>query len=87
MKMISDPPPRPLLRPGQADNLAEALLALTREVWVLTDRLAIVEAVLEAKGGLTQADIETYRPDATVEARLAVRRQALIGAVEAALKT
>jgi hypothetical protein len=86
MTKISSPASRLLLRPGQADSLAEALLALTREVWVLTDRLAIVEAVLEAKGGLTQADIETYQPDAAVEARLSARRQALIGAVEAALK-
>jgi hypothetical protein len=84
--MISQPPPRPLLRPGQVDNLAQALLALTREVWVLSDRLTVVEALLETKGSLTQSDIETYRPDATVEARLAARRQALIGAVETALK-
>lgn len=81
------PPPRPLLRPGQMDQLAEALLALTREVWVLTDRLTIVEAVLEARGGLTQDEIETYRPDAAVEARLNTRRQSLIGAIEVALKT
>ncbi|WP_421738079.1 hypothetical protein [Caulobacter sp.] len=83
----SAPPSRPLLRPGQMDQLAEALLVLTREVWVLTDRLTIVEAVLEARGGLTQDEIETYRPDAAVEARLTTRRQSLISAVEAALKS
>jgi hypothetical protein len=86
MKRISDPPPRPSLRPGQVDNVAEALLALTREVWVLTDRLTVVEALLEAKAGLTQREIDEYRPDEAVEARLKARREALLATVVAALK-
>lgn len=85
MKLISDPPPRSIIRPNQIDNVAEAVLALTRELWVLTDRLAVVEAVLERRGGLSAEEVERFTPDAAQEAALAARRQRLIEVVEAAL--
>ncbi|MEY4872810.1 MAG: hypothetical protein RLZZ563_2140 [Pseudomonadota bacterium] len=39
-------------------------MALTAEVSVLRERLDTVERLLEVKGGLNRADIESYMPDA-----------------------
>ena len=66
MKRISDPPPRTMIRPGQVDNVARAVLALTRELWVVTDRLAIIETLLERDGVLSTAQIEAFEPDETL---------------------
>lgn len=85
MKLISDPGPRTIIGPDQVDNVAEAVLALTRELWVLTDRLAVVEAVLERGGRLEAGEVERFTPDAALEADLAARRQKLLAVIEAAL--
>ncbi len=84
-KLLSDPPPYQRLRPGQVDNLGEALLALARELWVVTDRLAIVEAMLEEKGVVVAEAIDAYQPDAALEAKLKIKRDRLVKAVEDAL--
>ena len=45
------------------DRMLSMLMALVGEVSVLRERLDTVERLLEAKGSLTRADIETYNPD------------------------
>ena len=85
MRLISDPAPRTLIRPGQADNVAKAVLALTRELWVLTDRLAVVEALLERRGGLSAAEVDAFVPDAAFETAMTARRAKLLQAIETAL--
>ena len=46
------------------DRLLSITMALVGEVSVLRQRLDTVERLAEAKGGVTQADIEAYMPDA-----------------------
>jgi hypothetical protein len=46
------------------DRLLSLAMALTAEVSVLRERLDTVERLLEVKGGLNRADIESYMPDA-----------------------
>jgi hypothetical protein len=45
------------------DRLVSLAMALTAEVSVLRERLDTVERLLEAKGGLSRAEIEAYVPD------------------------
>ena len=86
MKLISDPPPRKIVRPDQIDNLGEAVLALTREVWVLTDRLAVVETLLEKQGVLKGEAVDNFAPDEAFEKTMTGRGRKLISAVETALR-
>lgn len=84
-KRASDPEPRQMLRDNQVDHLGEAMLTLTREVWVLTDRVRILEAVLEDKGIDVRDAIATYVPSAKLETELAAARVRLVDAIVTAL--
>jgi hypothetical protein len=66
-------------RPSQFDDpaidtLLNIVLSLGNEVYVLRDRLRIIEKMLEAKGTITHADIEAYKP--TQEEEEEIRKDA-----------
>jgi hypothetical protein len=84
--LISDPPPRRILDPAQIDHVAEAVIGLARELWVLTDRFTIMEKVMAAHGLDLTAEIDAYQPDASVQAELGAKRARLMGALLAALR-
>ncbi len=44
------------------DRVMKVVVALARETYVLKDRLGIVERKLDAKGVLTRADLESFKP-------------------------
>jgi hypothetical protein len=44
------------------DTLLSIVLSLGSEVYVLRDRMRIIEKLLEAKGTISRADIEGYQP-------------------------
>lgn len=48
----------------QVDKLLAVTMALAGEVSVLRERLDSIERLAEAKGLLSQQEIESYRPDA-----------------------
>jgi hypothetical protein len=62
------------------DNLYEAFLELTAEVWVHRDRAIFLEAVVSemlTRDGLSLSErIENYRPTAELEARRKAEREA-----------
>jgi hypothetical protein len=73
--MSADPksynfPAGALLNPAQLDHLGRALLSLTREVCVLTDRLCVLEHILADKGIDVTETISRHQPDATLQARI-----------------
>jgi hypothetical protein len=76
---------RQILPETRIDDLGEAIIALTREIWVLSDRQAVLEAVL-AEQGVDVSRIDAYQPDPAMSARLDARRQQLIDNVLVALK-
>jgi len=80
----TDPPDRQILGTDQIDNLGQALLVLTRELWVVKDRVAVLEKVLE-KHGIPASEIDGFQPDEAFEADLQAQRQHLIDAVLKAL--
>lgn len=76
---------RRILTDDRIDDLGEAILALTREIWVLTDRQAVLEAVLTEQG-VDVGAMDRYQPDDAMNAALAARRQRLLDNVLVALK-
>ena len=51
---------------------------LATEVSVVYDRLDTVERLLDAKGTISRADVEAYRPNETIEAERMARRDAYL---------
>lgn len=73
------------LRADQIDNLGRAVLNLTREVCVLTDRLAVMEAVLAERGIDISEAVDTHQPDAALQARIDAQVDRIISEVLGAL--
>ena len=78
-------PERRILAAENVDRVAEAVLALARELWVLNDRVRVLEAVLEQKGLDVSAEIERFEPDAAMQQKLDAARDRIIDAVAGAL--
>lgn len=60
------------------DQVMTFILELTTEVMVLRDRLDTHERLMDAKGTISRADIEAYRPDEDVEAERNAARDAMV---------
>lgn len=63
-------PERPTLTDADCGHLAAGLIALTREVWVLADRMAVTEEILARRGIDIRDEIEAFQPDADFQAKL-----------------
>jgi len=55
---------------SDVDDVARMLMALTQEVWILRDRMAITELLLAERAGISAADIDDYAPNAATAAEL-----------------
>jgi hypothetical protein len=53
---------RQFLGADQVDNVADAVLALARELWVVADRQLILEAALARHGIDAAAEIDSFEP-------------------------
>lgn len=76
---------RAILQPEQVDDVAQAVLALARELWVAIDRSLVLEAVLARHGLDIAAEIDAHEPDPALQAKLDQRREAMLRAVTSAL--
>jgi len=65
-------------KPEDLDRLGQALLELTKEVWVLRDRQRILEAALEQAGILDTVTIDTFEPESALAESLATERREMI---------
>lgn len=74
-----------MLGPEQVDDLAEALLVLARELWVVRDRQIVTELILAERGIDVAEAIDAYEPDAAVQARLDAERDRLVELLARAL--
>src|SRR3546814_11126566 len=63
---------RRILPESRLDDLGEAIIALTREIWVLTDSQAVLVAVL-AEHGLDMPKPNRYTPNPALPAEFDVR--------------
>lgn len=79
-------PATEILKAGHIDNVARAVLTLTREIAVLNDRVMVLEELLEKNGVVASEAIDTYQPSEAFQARADKSMQAITGAVIAALQ-
>lgn len=75
------------LRADDIDRLGKALLSLSRELWVVKDRLCILEAALAGEGIIAADLIDEFQPDEALQQKLETERAALINSVLDALAT
>ncbi|WP_446831781.1 hypothetical protein [Candidatus Foliamicus sp.] len=78
-------PDRPTLAPEDIAGVGQAVLTLTHELYILIDRLAALETVLERHGLNVREEIEALRPDAGQQERLNARGRALVARISNAL--
>ncbi len=60
------------------DSLVSSVLELSAEVWTLKRRSLFTEALLDSKGLVTKADIETYAPSPQETAEWAAQRDRFV---------
>jgi hypothetical protein len=60
------------------DILLGIVVSMGNEVYVLRDRLRIIEKMLEAKGTISSADVEAYKPTPEEEAEIRKENDAFI---------
>lgn len=73
------------LQPEDIDRLGQALLTLTRELWIVKDRVRVLEAALAKAGVLGATAVDQLQPDSALQAELAAERARLIDTVLDAL--
>ncbi len=78
-------PERTILPDTSNDRLGLALIAMMREVWIIKDRMMVLETILEQQGLEVTSAIEAFEPDAALEERLQTEGSALIHAFTAIL--
>jgi hypothetical protein len=78
-------PDRPTLHEADCGQLGAALIVLTKEVWVLRDRMMVTEAVLAERGIDLREAIEQHQPDAALRAKLDEQGAKLVASVLDAL--
>jgi len=68
------------------DRATQLALTLAQELWVVKDRLMLLEAALSAEGRALSELLDRQQPDATLRAALETERQRFIAKVLAALE-
>lgn len=63
-----------LLQPQQIDDVANALLVLARELWVVKDRQRVLEALLAEHNIVQPNAVTDHQPGAALADELAIER-------------
>lgn len=74
-----------LLQPGQIDDVANALLVLARELWVVKDRQRVLEALLAENNILVPGAVADHQPGPALAAELETERTRYTNALMGAL--
>jgi hypothetical protein len=78
-------PKQDILSDVDVDGLGHAVLTLCHELWILRDRMAILETVLSKHGIDASEEIERLEPDEALQERLRTEGRALVERVIGAL--
>jgi hypothetical protein len=70
-----------ILHTTDIDRLGQALIELTKELWIVKDRQRVLEAALVDAGLLANHAVDAYQPDAKLETELKAERRNLINGV------
>lgn len=60
------------------DRMMKVILSLSQEVYVLRDRLGVIEQLLDERRMISRADIDGYRPNTAQQTRILGERDAFI---------
>jgi hypothetical protein len=74
-----------LLRPDQIDDVANALLVLARELWVVKDRQRVLETLLADNGVIVPGAVADHQPGPALAAELETERTRYTNALMTAL--
>lgn len=74
-----------LLQPQQLDDLANGLLLLARELWVVKDRQRVLEALLADNGIIAPMAVANHQPGPDLAAELLAERTRYTAALMEAL--
>jgi len=74
------------LKPADLDRLGQALLTLTKELWVVKDRVKVLEAALAEAGVIPPDAADSFQPDNTLSEALTAERIQLINSVLGSLE-
>lgn len=74
----TDDPAPAYLSNATPDELARMVLGLTEELWVLRDRVMVLEQVLTESGALNETSVDEHVPGEKLFGRLKLERQRLI---------
>ncbi|MFZ4688379.1 MAG: hypothetical protein ACOYLS_03980 [Polymorphobacter sp.] len=74
-----------LLDPAQIDDVANALLVLARELWVVKDRQRVLEALLADNNIIVPGAVADHQPGGALAAELATERTRYTSALMLAL--
>lgn len=75
MSLPKDPtefnrPSQKILSEADLDGLGRAVMTLCQELWVVKDRMAVLEAILEENGIDAVKAIDTFQPNDALQAKL-----------------
>lgn len=74
-----------LLQPSQIDDVANALLVLARELWVVKDRQRVLETLLSDNGIIIPGAVADHQPGPALAAELETERTRYTNALMTAL--
>lgn len=83
--MTSEAVRQRMLGSQDVHNLGKALLTLLSELWIVKDRMMVLEHVLDEKGLDVAELVDRHVPDAALQARLDAERQRITKAITDAL--
>lgn len=90
MSLPKDPtefnrPAQQILSDADVDGVGHAVMTLCHELWVVKDRMAVLEAVLEENGIDAREAVDRFQPDAALQDKLNQDGRELVQRVMAAL--
>ena len=81
MTRTTERPADPHLSSQEADAFGRTQAELLSELWILRDRVLVLEHILAEAGILKDGQIDNYAPDEALTARLDKDRDALVARV------
>ena len=63
------------------DKVFRVVIALARETYILRDRLALVETLLDEKGVVTRSDFEAHKPDDAEREKMNAAAHAFVSSI------
>lgn len=81
---MTKPPPNPITGSEEMDALMRINTELMSELWILRDRVTVLEKMLEDKGVVLRKDIDDFVPEDEFEAELEEERDRFVRRVAGA---